>query len=123
MSGKGWIGVDFDGTLARYDGHFGSGDELGAPIPLMVGRVKAWLAKGIEVRIMTARVGCQENDDPHFAEHQREIIGDWCEEHVGQRLAVTNKKDFGMVELWDDRAVAVVPNTGIRIGSPDRERE
>ena len=24
-------------------------------------------------------------------------------------------KDYGMIELWDDRAVQVVPNTGIRI--------
>ena len=32
----------------------------------------------------------------------------------GEVLPVTNCKDFGMIELWDDRAVQVVFNTGIR---------
>jgi hypothetical protein len=41
-------------------------------------------------------------------------IGDWCEEHIGVRLPITCTKDYGMVELWDDRAVQVIPNTGDR---------
>jgi hypothetical protein len=48
----------------------------------------------------------------------REAIEGWCREHVGQVLTVTNAKDFGMIELWDDRAVTVEFNTGQRIG-PD----
>jgi len=51
---SGWIGVDFDCTLAEYHGW--NGGELGPPIPAMVERVKAWLAEGREVRIFTARV-------------------------------------------------------------------
>jgi hypothetical protein len=39
----------------------------------------------------------------------------WCVEHIGVVLPVTNVKDFGMIELWDDRAVQVVPNTGQRV--------
>jgi hypothetical protein len=27
-------------------------------------------------------------------------------------LEVTNAKDMDMIELWDDRAVQVIPNTG-----------
>lgn len=54
MSNKGWIGVDLDGTLAHYDGWKGP-EHIGAPIPAMVERVKAWLAEGKEVRISTAR--------------------------------------------------------------------
>ncbi|TDW20420.1 hypothetical protein EV128_12550 [Rhizobium azibense] len=103
MSTRGWIGVDLDGTLAHYDKWRGI-DHIGAPIPMMVARVKVWLDDGIEVRIMTARVaGGPEAVPP---------IEAWCEEHIGQRLAVTNVKDFGMVELWDDRAIRVEANTG-----------
>ena len=50
---RGWIGVDLDGTLAEYHGWNGS---IGKPIAPMVDRVKRWLAEGVEVRIMTARV-------------------------------------------------------------------
>ena len=104
---SGWIGVDLDGTLAEYGGWKGA-DHIGSPIPLMVERVKAWLANGIEVRIFTARVWGDDRDGVAA------IIQDWCEQHIGQRLAVTCTKDYGMVELWDDRAVQVIPNTGRR---------
>ena len=50
--GNGWIAVDFDGTLAQYDGTL----KLGKPIPAMCERVKNWVAEGYEVRIFTARV-------------------------------------------------------------------
>lgn len=110
---KPWIGVDLDGTLAEYD-HFRGVEQVGAPVPAMVERVKGWLAKGLDVRIFTARV----------AEPQRDAalppIEAWCEEHLGQKLTVTNVKDFGMVELWDDRCVQVVPNTGEPVGKSRR---
>lgn len=116
---SGWIGVDFDATLAEYNGWNGGG--LGAPIPRMLARVKAWLADGRDVRIVTARVaetGLRNQvggiDDATFAQAQRIAIQDWTELHLGARLPVTATKDFGMVELWDDRAVQVIPNTGER---------
>lgn len=98
----GWIGVDLDGTLAHYEGWKGA-DHIGDPIPEMLKRVTAWLALGIEVRIFTARASIAEQVPPIHA---------WCLKHVGMVLPVTNVKDFGMVELWDDRAVRVVPNLG-----------
>lgn len=111
-----WIGVDLDGTLAKYDGWQGP-DHIGEPIPLMVARVKKWLSDGIEVKIFTARM-TQFTDlttgKPADIEPVRNIIEDWCKKHIGQRLEVTNVKDYGMIELWDDRAVGVVPNTGER---------
>lgn len=115
----GWIGVDFDGTLAFYDGWTGW-NQFGEPIPRMVERVKAWLAEGIEVRIVTARVKHHDNDTEFcrltgekFTNVQmKHAISTWCLQHVGQRLRVTCVKDMGMVELWDDRAVQVVANTG-----------
>lgn len=110
MSHRGWKGVDLDGTLAEYDGWRGPA-HIGAPVPRMVARVKAWLAAGDEVRIFTARVGPQPNGEDLVA---RTAIIEWCEKHLGQPLLITATKDYGMVELWDDRCVQVVPNTGER---------
>jgi hypothetical protein len=104
---NGWIAVDLDGTLADYSEWKGP-EHIGAPIPLMVERVKAWLAQGVDVRIFTARIA--HDEDGSVAA----IIERWCEEHLGVKLAITNQKDYGMVELWDDRCVQVVPNTGRR---------
>ena len=112
---KGWIGVDLDGTLAHYDGWV-SEVHIGAPIPAMVSRVRAWLAKGVEVRIFTARVaeGMLNNDGSvHEVAAVRKAIEQWTRTHVGLALPVTNLKDYDMVELWDDRCVRVVPNTGM----------
>jgi len=121
----GWIGVDLDGTLAVYRGW--NDGAIGEPVPFMVERVKRWLAEGQDVRIFTARVGvCDEYSteslrtaNEEFAHEQARLIGDWCETHIGTRLKVTAVKDFTMVELWDDRAVQVIPNTGRRVdGNP-----
>lgn len=114
MSNRGWIGVDLDGTLAEYSGFKGL-NEIGAPIPKMVERVKQWLADGQDVRIFTARVS-QSIYRPTERDVYRTVfaIEDWCLEHVGQRLPVTCIKDYEMRELWDDRAVQVIPNTGER---------
>lgn len=103
---KGWIGVDLDGTLAMYDQWRGI-DHIGEPVPAMVARVQGWLAAGVPVKIMTARCSVCE---PGVVR----TIEDWCEQHIGCRLPVTCQKDFGMLELWDDRAVGVVKNTGAR---------
>lgn len=116
MSSKGWIGVDLDGTLAMYHGWQGP-EHIGEPVPLMLERVKAWLAQGEDVRIFTARVS---RDGTHArdaeARRARLAIGRWCLRHVGQELPVTNVKDYGMRELYDDRAVTVQQNTGLLVG-------
>ena len=100
----GWIGVDLDGTLAHYEGWVGLG-HIGEPIDPMVARVKKWLGEGTEVRIFTARA--YRADDAEIA-----AIQDWVEKHIGYRLAVTCTKDYGMIELWDDRAIRVRTNHG-----------
>ena len=99
---SGWIGVDLDGTLAQYGGWKGA-DHIGEPVPAMAFRVRNWLAQGREVRIFTARASVPE---------QVPVVTEWCKRHFGVDLAVTNVKDFGMVELWDDRAVRVRENEG-----------
>jgi hypothetical protein len=106
--GDGWIGVDLDGTLAYYD-HWRGIDHIGEPIPAMAERVRRWLAEGLEIRIVTARVSG--NDGIEAARY----IQAWGWKHFGVKLRVTNRKDFGMIELWDDRAIQVVTNTGERL--------
>lgn len=100
-----WYGVDLDGTLAVYGGWQGP-DHIGEPVPVMADRVRKWLSAGIDVRIFTARASVPEMIPP---------IQDWTEKHFGVRLAVTNVKDFSMIELYDDRAVQIEANTGRRI--------
>lgn len=113
----GWVGVDLDGTLAVYDRWHGP-YHIGAPIPLMVERVKRWLAQGRDVRVFTARVtDLPTNADgtEHDVGQVEVCIGVWCMKHLGKVLPVTNVKDWHMMELWDDRAVQVRMNTGVTL--------
>lgn len=105
---KGWIGVDLDGTLAEYySGGKYDATVIGKPIPAMVDRVKAALRQGYNVKVLTARmVGHGLNSDVAQA------ILVWTMKHVGAALEPTCIKGPGMIELWDDRAVGVEPNTG-----------
>lgn len=104
-----WIAVDLDGTLAQYDRWRGP-DHIGEPVPRMLKRVQDWVQRGCTVKIFTARVG---RPDPERSQAIN-LIQDWLEKHGLPRLEVTNAKDYGMVECWDDRAVQVIPNTGLR---------
>jgi hypothetical protein len=114
-----WIGVDLDGTLAHYVSGQGV-ESVGAPIPKMVERVKGWLAKGKTVKILTARVApgfkpgpfAPFPEDARAAFRQQNMIQSWCLEHIGRVLPVTAVKDLDMEELYDDRAIGVVKNTG-----------
>lgn len=120
LSSNGWIGVDLDGTLAHYTGWQGE-THIGTPIALMVERVKTWLSEGREVRIFTARVFVGGDDNRAASiESVREAIDRWSIEHIGIRLPITNIKDYGMIELWDDRAVQVEVNTGRPVGYSTR---
>lgn len=122
---NGWIAVDLDGTLAEYHGWVNTFN-IGAPIPVMAERVRSWIADGKDVRIFTARVdgglvGEAMGVDAETVQRYKDIaaitemIQNWTEQHVGKRLPVTCKKDYGMIELWDDRCVQVIPNTGKRV--------
>lgn len=118
----GWIGVDLDGTLAEYDTWQGL-THIGKPIPAMVERVKAWLKAGYEVRIFTARMSAGKDERGMDSFHFRAALRLWLKAAgLPQDLVATNVKDFQMVELWDDRAVSVEPNTGVAIGVSRLER-
>lgn len=119
MTARGWIGVDLDGTLARYEGWKGP-THIGEPIPLMVQRVIRWLNDGREVRIFTARVSTLDHAERIAIEAAIRV---WCMRQFGQWLVVTCVKDFQMEELWDDRAVQVKMNTGESVGYSTRGTE
>lgn len=110
---EGWIGVDLDGTLARAMGWKAGDPEvvIGPPIKRMLKRVRRWVKLGYEVRILTARAGRPTSSEIIPA------IEAWCKKHIGRVLPITDKKDYDMIELWDDRAVQVELNTGRRIGN------
>lgn len=99
---KGWIGVDLDGTLAIYDGWKGV-EHIGEPIPEMLNRVKEWIENGQQVKIFTAR-----------ASDKKAIpfVHQWLKNNGLPDLEITNVKDFDMIQLWDDRAIQVMENTG-----------
>lgn len=99
---QGWIGVDLDGTLAEY-GNWKGIAHIGKPIPLMMKRVQKWIETGHTVKIMTARASVPEGIAP---------VEEWLKKQGLPPLEVTNQKDFEMIELWDDRAIQVVVNTG-----------
>ena len=94
---RGWIGVDLDGTLAKYDGWQGGKTHRRADWADGKKGSK-WLTEGKNVKIFTARMSKNRNG-------VEKIIKRWCKQHIGRELEVTNVKDFGMIELWDDRAV------------------
>jgi hypothetical protein len=117
---RGWIGVDLDATLAHYT-HWVSWNSIGPPVEKMVERVKQWLAEGKDVRIFTARANigsegfeCKITGQFVTQRMMLDVIQDYSEKLFGVRLPVTYQKDFMMIELWDDRAVQVIPNTGER---------
>jgi hypothetical protein len=98
----GWHGVDLDGTLAHDTGWHGP-DHIGPPVPEMMDRVKAWLLNNECVKIMTARAG-----NPG----ELAAVREWLAKNGLPELEITDRKDKDMIDLWDDRAVEVIPNTG-----------
>ncbi len=99
---KPWIGVDLDGTLARF-GTWHGFEHIGRPIPGMKARVLEWLEQGYRVKIFTARASVPQGVEP---------IKKWLAENGFPDLEITCVKDFHMLELWDDRAIQVVANSG-----------
>lgn len=107
---KGHIAVDLDGTLAHYT-EWVAVDSIGKPIPKMLERVRRWIDNKQRVVIFTARA------DPTRGDYQKAItaIKAWCMEHLGYVLPITNCKTIETLEIWDDRAVQVIHNTGTAI--------
>lgn len=115
-----WVAVDFDGTLAHYDGFKGV-DHIGGHIGEMCDMVAQMIDYGIRVRIFTARVcsvalemnakdlGCSADD---LRSVVVEAIQTFCLEYIGTKLPVTNVKTYSCIGLLDDRAIPVGRNEG-----------
>lgn len=97
---NGWVGVDFDATIAKYYGN----ESLGEPIPKMIGYVKELIDGGETVKIFTSRIGVDYSPE---AEHQIKL---WCSENGLPELEITNKTDEFMKMLLDDKLRQVVSN-------------
>ena len=99
---KMWIGIDLDGTLARYEkGQF---PKIGEPLYPMTDYVRALIADGeFEVKIFTARA-CEPEQIP--------LVKKWLKDHNFPDLDVTNAKDYYMEQMWDDRCKCVLSNSG-----------
>ncbi len=105
---KAWIGVDLDGTLAKFKTWKGL-KHVGRAIPSMVARIKRWQAAGYTVKIITARATLPESIP---------AIQKWLRKQGLERVEVSSRIDMHMVELWDDRAVHVRQNSGIPMRNP-----
>ena len=78
----------------------------------MVLRVKRWIQEGvIETKIFTSAL--THAKDPKAV---KGAIDSWCIKYIGQALPITNEKDEFLLEIWDDKAVAVERNTGRILG-------
>jgi hypothetical protein len=129
------MGVDLDGTTFVYDG-WTKWCDFGPPIPAMVERIRAWSAAGVRVRAITARIGLPVRQDPYtknpiyslsrvnackmtgerFSDHDMHVaIMRHCGVHQVPIQGAQCYKDYNMIELWDDRAVQVVANTGLTL--------
>jgi hypothetical protein len=109
IAARQWIGVDFDGTLARDDaaGHFDPPYPLGQAIPEMVAMIRSLMDAGVTVKIFSARA-CEPENIP--------VIQAWTERHGLGRMEVTNLKDYDLIRFFDDRAIQMLPNAGRSIG-------
>ena len=105
-----WVGVDFDGTLARTDnpGHFEPPYPLGGPVVGMVELVQSLLAAGVTVKIFSARA---------IEPASIPLLQDWSERHGLGRLEVTNQKDYFLIRYYDDRAIQICANHGLSVAA------
>lgn len=98
-----WIGFDFDGTLVKMPTPRDYPRNYGPDIEPMVKFLKLCYEAGAECRIVTAR-----GADPA----NRAIVLGWLDAHGLGQVPITDKKDFDMGCLIDDRAVSVRTDTG-----------
>ena len=108
-SRKKTIAVDLDSTLAHYKTWVHHTD-IGAPISSMVKKVRDWLEEGHNVVIFTARLSA---DDVSIHPEILLAVEQWCTTHLGKVLPVTATKHLYFDEIHDDRAISIVPNTGV----------
>lgn len=110
----GWVGVDLDGTLARYYDWESGVKFIGDPVPEIEKIVRGLVANGVRIKIFTARVG-KGND----IEVQTKLIHAWLREWDFPIFEITCAKDYEMITCIDDRCIAVETNTGLIKGGQE----
>jgi len=106
-----WYGFDIDGTIADNTAYTSGLGEIGKPIKPMCDLLKRMHDEGRWVKIVTARLSDLPSD-PASQYSIKEHIWRWCDQHLGFRPEITDRKDYKMECLYDDRAKQVVRNTG-----------
>lgn len=94
-----WVAFDLDGTLAKYTKW---SEEVGEPIPEMIKVFKKHIKDGDSVRLLTARGSVQPGKYEQLLK-----IHEWIRNHGGASVQVTDRKDPGMIVLYDDRVIPV----------------
>lgn len=106
-----WYGFDIDGTIADNSAHTCGMGKIGKPVKPMCDLMKSLHAEGKRVKIFTARLS-DVGGDAASQNAVKEHIWQWCDQHLGFRPEITDRKDYKMECLYDDRARQVVRNTG-----------
>lgn len=112
---RGTMAFDFDGTLSTQVDHYQGPTRTGDPIPLTVMALMRCLEAGYDVVIFTARADPGHPDAPAAIA----AIRAWCVQHLGRAFPVTAIKHYSFVAMYDDRAIQLVPNTGVRVDGRD----
>lgn len=102
------IAVDFDGTLAEYEGWAKQGHIIGKPIKPMVDNIKRWLKKGYKVSIFTARLSHSELESAQAIQ----LISKFLLENGLPILPITCMKMYWFTHFVDDKAYHAELNKG-----------
>jgi hypothetical protein len=104
----GVLAVDLDGTLAKKEHPFNP-YSVGEPVQPVLQHLLNEKAKGRSISILTARAS---SNDPGL----RRAVRTWLDRHGLEGVHITSQKTPDMVEIIDDRARQVIPDTGRVVG-------
>ena len=110
------IAIDLDGTLATYEK--GLYPEIGELIEETANLVREGIENGHTFVIFTARLNGSVSRTAMKARIQT-----WLQRHGLPRLEVTDVKKSGFDQIWDDRAIRLVHNTGYMCAGCEVARE
>ena len=108
-----YAAFDLDATLAEYLKEDSGNTPIGHVVIPMYEKIKWYQAHGIKCKLLTARAG--------FASEVPKIEA-WLQYNDQffpglAKLEISNVKSHKMLVLYDDRAVQIIPNTGMMVGS------